>query len=78
MQASAYLNKLPERLTAEDRVLVVDPMLATGKPPANSWSLSAAMTAVGHSSIRHAVVVITSLQIGYHLHWEVSHSLQAG
>ncbi len=32
MQASAYLNKLPERLTAEDRVLVVDPMLATGKP----------------------------------------------
>ena len=33
VQASAYLNKLPERLTAEDRVLVVDPMLATGMAP---------------------------------------------
>ena len=32
VQATAYLNKLPERFTAEDRVLVVDPMLATGKP----------------------------------------------
>ena len=33
VQATAYLNKLPDRLTAEDRVLVVDPMLATGKGP---------------------------------------------
>jgi hypothetical protein len=31
MQASCYLNKLPERLTAENRILVVDPMLATGE-----------------------------------------------
>lgn len=30
MQASAYLNKLPAKLDAEDRILVVDPMLATG------------------------------------------------
>ena len=31
VQARCYLNKLPERLTAEDRILVVDPMLATGE-----------------------------------------------
>lgn len=33
LQATPYLNKLPERLSAEDRILIVDPMLATGKPP---------------------------------------------
>lgn len=33
MQASSYLNKLPQKLAADDRVLIVDPMLATGKPP---------------------------------------------
>ena len=31
-QASSYLNKLPETLSTEDRILVVDPMLATGGP----------------------------------------------
>ena len=31
-QASSYLNKLPAALTPEDRILVVDPMLATGTP----------------------------------------------
>ncbi len=30
MQATAYLNKLPASLSADDRILVVDPMLATG------------------------------------------------
>jgi len=32
VQATPYLNKLPGRLAADDRILVVDPMLATGKP----------------------------------------------
>ncbi len=31
LQATSYLNKLPDRLAADDRILVVDPMLATGK-----------------------------------------------
>ena len=30
VQATAYLNKLPASLSADDRILVVDPMLATG------------------------------------------------
>lgn len=30
LEATPYLNKLPERLSADDRVLVVDVMLATG------------------------------------------------
>ncbi|KIZ03617.1 uracil phosphoribosyltransferase [Monoraphidium neglectum] len=30
LQATAYLNKLPQRLSPEDRILVTDPMLATG------------------------------------------------
>lgn len=30
LEASPYLNKLPQRLSADDRVLVVDVMLATG------------------------------------------------
>jgi hypothetical protein len=30
LQASCYLNKLPPSFTAEDRILVSDPMLATG------------------------------------------------
>ena len=29
-QASSYLNRLPAVLTSKDRILVVDPMLATG------------------------------------------------
>lgn len=31
LQASCYLNKLPSSFTAEDRILVSDPMLATGR-----------------------------------------------
>ena len=31
VQATSYLNKLPDRLAGDDRILVVDPMLATGK-----------------------------------------------
>lgn len=30
MQARAYLNKLPTTIAADDRVLIADPMLATG------------------------------------------------
>lgn len=30
LEASAYLNKLPPKLSSDDRVLVVDVMLATG------------------------------------------------
>ncbi|CAL5229108.1 g12371 [Coccomyxa viridis] len=30
LEATSYLNKLPDRLAADDRILVVDPMLATG------------------------------------------------
>lgn len=30
LQAKCYLNKLPQSFTAEDRILVSDPMLATG------------------------------------------------
>jgi uracil phosphoribosyltransferase len=30
LQASWYLNKLPESFAADDRVLVSDPMMATG------------------------------------------------
>ncbi|CAL8466447.1 g5983 [Coccomyxa elongata] len=30
LEATAYLNKLPASLSADDRILVVDPMLATG------------------------------------------------
>lgn len=30
LQATPYLNKLPKQLSAEDRILITDPMLATG------------------------------------------------
>jgi uracil phosphoribosyltransferase len=30
LQATSYLNKLPKQLSADDLVLVADPMLATG------------------------------------------------
>jgi uracil phosphoribosyltransferase len=30
LEASCYLNKLPEKIDAQTRVLIVDPMLATG------------------------------------------------
>lgn len=30
MQASSYLNKLPKSFDKEDKILVADPMLATG------------------------------------------------
>jgi len=30
LQATSYLNKLPKSFTAEDHILVADPMLATG------------------------------------------------
>jgi uracil phosphoribosyltransferase len=32
VQATPYLNKLPDSFDAEDKILVVDPMLATGEP----------------------------------------------
>lgn len=44
-QATSYLNKLPDKLAADDRILVVDPMLATGKPRGCS-AISALMPAV--------------------------------
>ena len=44
MQASPYLNKLPQKLAADDRVLIVDPMLATGKPPMTWQRMSLART----------------------------------
>lgn len=31
VQAAAYLNKLPATLASDDRVLITDPMLATGE-----------------------------------------------
>ena len=30
-QASTYLNKLPQQLSAEDLIIIADPMLATGE-----------------------------------------------
>ena len=30
VQPTSYLNKLPKSFSPEDRILVVDPMLATG------------------------------------------------
>jgi uracil phosphoribosyltransferase len=30
LEASAYLNKLPQKFDSEDRILIADPMLATG------------------------------------------------
>jgi hypothetical protein len=41
-----YLNKLPATLTADDRVLVTDPMLATGMPrrPAACLSTASVLT----------------------------------
>jgi hypothetical protein len=44
MQASSYLNKLPQKLAANDRLLIVDPMLATGKPPMAWQRMSLART----------------------------------
>ncbi len=42
-QAREYLNKLPASLDAEDRVLITDPMLATGARARQvGWQLSAA------------------------------------
>ncbi len=38
VQATAYLNKLPASLSADDRILVVDPMLATGES-SFTWAL---------------------------------------
>ena len=32
MQASMYLNKLPLRFEPDDRILLCDPMIATGEP----------------------------------------------
>lgn len=34
LKAREYLNKLPASLDAEDRILITDPMLATGAPTA--------------------------------------------
>lgn len=31
VQASSYLNKLPKSFSKEDKILVADPMLATGE-----------------------------------------------
>lgn len=36
--ATPYLNKLPASFTAQDRVLVTDPMLATGTPLGHGWA----------------------------------------
>lgn len=56
LQATCYLNKLPPSFSPEDRILVSDPMLATGKPGVdgcchtaawaccNAWCLSARTT----------------------------------
>lgn len=33
LQASKYLSKLPPKFAADDRILVCDPMLATGESP---------------------------------------------
>lgn len=33
LQATSYLNKLPKSFSREDRILVADPMLATGVAP---------------------------------------------
>ena len=38
LQATSYLNKLPKSFTAEDRILVADPMLATGTSLASTAS----------------------------------------
>ena len=32
LQARQYLNKLPERFAPDDRILICDPMIATGRP----------------------------------------------
>jgi len=32
LQASMYLNKLPEKFSSEDKILVCDTMVATGMP----------------------------------------------
>ena len=34
LQASTYLNKLPERFESDDKILISDPMLATGETAA--------------------------------------------
>lgn len=34
LQASTYLNKLPERFESDDKILISDPMLATGEAAA--------------------------------------------
>lgn len=37
LKAREYLNKLPASLDAEDRILITDPMLATGAPQGFSF-----------------------------------------
>ena len=34
LQASTYLNKLPERFESDDKILISDPMLASGEAAA--------------------------------------------
>ena len=37
LKAREYLNKLPASLDAEDRILITDPMLATGARPCHGF-----------------------------------------
>ena len=53
-QASSYLNKLPEALSSEDRILVVDPMLATGGA---CTRLKCSLTGLDGHCLVHAVPV---------------------
>ena len=55
LEASCYLNKLPEKLTAQTRILLLEPMLATG------GSIMIAMKELTSRGIDPALIRIVSV-----------------
>ena len=53
LKAREYLNKLPASLDAEDRILITDPMLATGARPLHQSSCAFGWAILAGCQISH-------------------------
>lgn len=58
LQATSYLNKLPSSFSPEDRILVADPMLATGMLPYISQKMLPSSLRLDSSAVLQLLAVM--------------------